>query len=266
MRKRVHQAVPDAQSPLAPCYRLRARVARKFPCRTPSPEPQTATSSLGPAARIESTKRGFVDSPAGAAHNRISARRPGPSTADRSGARLNGQFWAHRAGGSSPRPADNEQVLFLHRFTRKFVAHGVPTRSDRRHRPWHHLFGHCAPGRGGQPDRLAQRRRRDRNAQPDPAGRRRPRDRRPQPDARRHGGSGTRRRARQAVHGQRRFQADVRRPRDHARVPIGLDPEKAAARRRKADRQDRQRRDHGARPISTTRGAKRRKTPARSPA
>ena len=53
-----------------------------------------------------------------------------------------------------------------------------------------------------------------------------------------------RRRARQALHGQRRLQADVRRPRDHARVPLRLDPEEAAPGRRKADRQDRQRRDH----------------------
>ncbi len=41
-------------------------------------------------------------------------------------------------------------------------------------------------------------------------------------------------------------QADVRRPRDHAGVPLRADPQEAQAGRREADRQDRQRRDHGA--------------------
>ena len=54
-----------------------------------------------------------------------------------------------------------------------------------------------------------------------------------------------RHRPRQAVHGQCRLQANVRRPRDHARVPVGLDSQKVAPGRGEADRQDRQRRDHG---------------------
>ena len=86
----------------------------------------------------------------------------------------------------------------------------------------------------------------DRDAQPDPAGRERPRGGRPQPHASGDGRPRTRGRPRQAVHGQHRLQAHLRRPRDHARVPFRADFEEAAAGRRETDRQDRQCRDHGA--------------------
>ena len=45
--------------------------------------------------------------------------------------------------------------------------------------------------------------------------------------------------------GDARIPAHVRRPRHHARVPLRADPQEASPGRREADRQDRQRRDHG---------------------